>query len=118
LTKALVAAKTLAKMSDQTFSERLAWLREVSGLGSREVGRLAELSESYASVIERSDANRPGYTTLRNLAKLFGVTCEWLATGDGPLPSVSAIQKTAALARAAAEVPSPPPDADAAEVAS
>ena len=84
-------------MSSQTFGERLAWLRKVGGVGSRELGQLAGLSDSYCSVVEPS-AWKPGFATVASIAEVFGVSMRWLGVGDGPLPDPAEV--TASVQRA------------------
>ena len=85
-------------MSEQTFGNRLAWLREVAGVGSREIGVLAGISESYASVVERSGVT-PSFKTATAIAGVFGVDITWLASGAGGQPDESDVRAAVARAR-------------------
>ena len=85
-------------MSGQTFGERLSWLRKVGGVGSRELGQLAGLSDSYCSVVEPRDW-KPGFATVSSIAEVFGVSMRWLGIGDGPLPDPELVKEAVERAR-------------------
>jgi transcriptional regulator with XRE-family HTH domain len=84
-----------------TFGSRLAWLREVTGIGGRELARLIpELSKNYASETEKRGDVSPTRDKGKALCRFFGVKYTWLVLGEGPSPSTNVVRVHVAKERA------------------
>jgi len=68
-----------------TFEGRLVFVRGLRRYGSRELGRLAGLSEAAVSKLEHSGAD-PKLSTLTVLARVLKCEPAWLAWGEGVAP--------------------------------
>jgi transcriptional regulator with XRE-family HTH domain len=67
---------------------RIKSLRIEKGLNQGELGKMLGLDQGTVSKMERGE-NDPTAKTLRLLRKIFGVTIDWILTGQGlkqPLP--------------------------------
>jgi len=91
-----------------TVGKRLEWAREVAGLPSREVDRLAGLAENHSRAIELSIGGRAQLDTIERIAVALGVPPAWLAYGEGEQPDEPGlvalgerVRETKAAARAA-----------------
>lgn len=69
-----------------TLSARARFLRESAGISQREADRLAHLTRGASGAIERGEVEKPHAETLLGLSRLYGVTIEWMLTGDGSAP--------------------------------
>ncbi len=92
-------------MALDRFSDRLTWLREVSGVSGRGLHELCGISASYSSVAEKRPNLLPRAEQARALATLFGASVEWLVYGVGRPPSERAIRRAVSRARARATTP-------------
>ncbi|MEY5060417.1 MAG: hypothetical protein RIS45_338 [Planctomycetota bacterium] len=88
--------------------KRLAWMRETTGLPSREIDRLAGLTENHSRAIELNIGNRAQLATIERIATALEVPAAWLAFGEGDAPSTeqlagfgARVRETRASARAA-----------------
>lgn len=78
--------------------ERLVAMAEPA-LSWRELDRLAGLSASHSRAI-RAEGWRPEAGTLAVIAGVFGVTMDWLFSGNGEEPAPDAVSVAVAKARA------------------
>lgn len=81
-----------------TIGERLRWAREQAELSSRELARLACLSAAHVSLIETTDRG-VNVRTLIPLARVLGVSLDWLATGEGDVPTALGLKRAITRAR-------------------
>lgn len=68
--------------------KRIKSLRTEKGLNQGELGKMLGLDQGTISKMERGE-NDPTAKTLRLLREVFGVTIDWILTGEGtkhPLP--------------------------------
>ena len=72
----------------KTFRERLVWLRSVSGaLTLSQMSILAGLSRNHLGLLESGQRYDPDTTTIEELARVYGVSMDWLWRGIGNVPS-------------------------------
>lgn len=76
----------------KTLAERLRWAREASGLTARRLDKMAELTAGHTTAIEAGRRIDPSVSTVASLATALAVPLDWLATGDGPIPSVKRLR--------------------------
>lgn len=82
------------------FLDRVEWARGAAGISAREVCRLAGLrSETYLSSIKLGK-NVPGSDVVMALARLFGVSTDWLLGNSDVEPDPNAIVAAVSAARA------------------
>lgn len=79
--------------------ERVRELRQRSGLSARAISTLAGLHGSHLSAIE-SRLDNIELATLTALARVFGTTIDFLATGAGNPPSNRALRNAITHAQA------------------
>lgn len=81
-----------------TLAQRARLLREYAGIGQREADRLAGTHRGFTGEIERGGRVNPRAGGVSKLARLYGVTVEFLISGDGETPSKDNVAaKVAAL---------------------
>jgi transcriptional regulator with XRE-family HTH domain len=80
--------------------ERLRSTRELGGISSRELGALAGLSETYPGLIESKEREEVGADAVAKLAKVLGVTTDYLILGVGKSPTKRQVTAAVAVARA------------------
>jgi len=80
--------------------ERLARLREFSGLSASELGLMAGLSHAIVGLLERDDRPNPGALTVLKLARVLGTTVEYLLEGVGGEPTKEKVLEAVEAARA------------------
>lgn len=68
-------------------------------LGTRELDRLAGLTEGHTSAIETGNRPNVEARTAAALARVLGVSLDWLVTGTGPTPSERRIKVAVEQAR-------------------
>lgn len=78
--------------------ERVAVLRKQGGVSASELSSLAGLSPAHVALIERGSRPNITVTTAMAIARVFGVSVEYLVAGEGPAPSPDDV--VAAIARA------------------
>lgn len=93
----------------QALGERLRHAREAAGIEAALAGEHIVRSAATIWSYERAD-NAPSLFALRVLAKLYGVSLEWLQTGEGPGPGSPAPASADAVQEPAPVYPGPPPD--------
>lgn len=81
---------------------RLRSLRSKSRESARTVSLLAGLSEGYLGQVERGRMAVPAFGAVVRLAKVYGVSLDWLAEGDGRGPSAASVR---AAVKAASSLP-------------
>jgi transcriptional regulator with XRE-family HTH domain len=96
-----------------TLGDRLRQARELSGLSARALDRLAGLASAHSSHIERGVKKSISVDTAIGLARVLGISLDWLLTGAGDEPSfrrvADAVDQAEAIVEARAK--SPPPTA-------
>lgn len=100
-------------MTPDTIGKRLALARHFSGLTASALGVLAGLSTGTVGVIENGSRADPSSGSIGKLARVLGVSADWLINGTGEAPTeddIRAAIKTAQEAAAKA-----PPEEPAAE---
>ena len=78
---------------------RLRSVRELAGLSARELAVLANLAPSLVGHIELGRVQHPRAETLAELARVLGVSLDWLIRGEGDGPSTDCVQAAVAGAR-------------------
>src|SRR3990167_5017848 len=68
--------------------DRLRRARALAGLHAHELGALAGLAEAHVGAIERGTIARPSAATLSAIARVLGVSLDWLIDGRGELAHV------------------------------
>lgn len=106
-----------------TFSERLRATRElVDDLPAYELSELAGLSGGYVAHIESERRKKPALDDVAKIARVLGVTVDYLASGTEPAPTKEQVTASVQAARAARPpklksdpppAPDEAPDADA-----
>lgn len=81
-------------------SHRLQHARELSGLSARRLGTLAGLSTATVALIESGERKAPSAETLARLAKVLGVSLDWLISGAGDPPDEATVRAAVAAAHA------------------
>jgi len=73
-------------MPQETFGQRLVRLRQWRGLTQREMAQRAEMRQSLISMIEHDDRDglKMQLGAALRLARVLGITVEYLATGQQP----------------------------------
>jgi transcriptional regulator with XRE-family HTH domain len=79
---------------------RLQETRRLVGLTARELDRLARTTEGHASLIESGVVQNVTLETAGKLARVLGVTLDWLLSGSGTSPSAASVQMSVDAARA------------------
>lgn len=72
-----------------TTGKRIKSLRTEKGLNQDELGKMLELDQGTVSKMERGE-NEPTAKTLRILREIFGVTTDWILTGEGTMNPLTA----------------------------
>lgn len=90
--------KTTAISSDSI--KRLTKARKLGDLSSRQLSTLAGLASNYSAMIERRAAKNPAFGAVLALARVLGISLDWLAYGVGEAPSREHVQAAVAQARA------------------
>jgi transcriptional regulator with XRE-family HTH domain len=86
-------------MKTQSLADRIRRLRErAGGISPRQADRLADITPNHTYAIEHSKKPRPAAGTIEKIALAFGVSMDWLWTGEGPEPDDDAL--TSAIAAA------------------
>ena len=87
-------------MRSVNISDRIMKLRGmVEGLSLRELSGLAELYQTHAALIE--NGRGVSTETAVKLARVFGVTTDWLLTGEGKSPRRDDVRAAVKRAREA-----------------
>lgn len=93
---------TVLVMNGSNLSARLGEARKAAArLSARELSSLAGLSNSVVTRLENEDRPRPSSHTVCAIARVLGVSVEWLGEGIGPPPTPDAVRAAVAKARAA-----------------
>ncbi len=79
--------------------ERLRKARGLAGLTGSELGTLAGLSKGTVSMIESGNREDPSGSTVAALARVLGVSADWLLSGTEPEPSEEQVKAAVAAAR-------------------
>lgn len=84
----------------------------VPGLSTREVDRLAGISEGHTWTLERDSSRNHETKTIDKIARVFGFSLDYLVRGEGDPPTEDRIREAVELARreyAAAHESAEPP---------
>jgi transcriptional regulator with XRE-family HTH domain len=83
-----------------SLSERLRTARLLAhDLGTRELDRLAGLTEGHTSAIETGTRPNVEVRTATALASVLGVSLDWLANGEGRAPGERSVREAVNAAR-------------------
>lgn len=85
-----------------TIGARLRYARDAADCSATALAALAGLSPAHVGMIERGDRFRLAYPTVSRLARVLGVSTDWLADGIGPTPDPAAVRASVEAARTAA----------------
>lgn len=88
-------------MRVDSISARVRLARDLVGLSARELDRLAGLAEGHSSIIEASAKKSLSTQTAQALARVLGLSLDWLIAGDGKPPSERAVRAAVDAARTA-----------------
>lgn len=80
---------------------RLQEARRLVDLSARELDRLAGTTPGHASLIESGVVSNVKLETAKGLARVLGVSLDWLVNGVGDPPSAESVQLAVDAARAA-----------------
>jgi transcriptional regulator with XRE-family HTH domain len=83
-------------------SQRVQEARALSELSQRDLDRLAGLSEGHVGMIESGRRENLEASTASRIAKVLGMTLEWLIDGTGEGPTPAKVRRAVASARNAA----------------
>jgi transcriptional regulator with XRE-family HTH domain len=84
-------------------AERLKWARElIDDLGQRELDRLSGLGMGHVSMIESGRRPNIEGATAVKLARVLGVSVDWLLTGEGDEPTTDQVRASVERARGSA----------------
>jgi transcriptional regulator with XRE-family HTH domain len=86
----------------QSVGDRVAHLQSLSGLDRAELSRLAGLAPSHVGAIIRGGVKDPASSTMGAIARVTGVSTDWLIRGEGDQPSEDDVHEAIERARAAA----------------
>jgi transcriptional regulator with XRE-family HTH domain len=90
-------------MGQATVAGRLRVARKKAELSARELARLTGISEALIGYIERSPCgDRSRARTLIQIARVLGLSLDWLLLGVGDAPRVGTVRASVARARVAA----------------
>ncbi len=89
--------------SPESLAERVALVQALSGLDKANLSRLAGLTPSHVGMLISGHVKRPAATTLGALARVLGVSFEWLVSGTGTAPKPATVRR--AVGRAVANQP-------------
>lgn len=78
---------------------RLQETRRLVDLTARELDRLARTTEGHTSLIESGVVQNITLETAGKLARVLGVTLDWLLSGAGTQPSAASVQMSVDAAR-------------------
>lgn len=87
------ASAAIADSMSKTFepktplAARVAMARAKTGLNQREASKAAGLAPGHVGTIERGETATMNSETAQGLAKVFGVSWQWLMAGDGDAPA-------------------------------
>jgi len=79
--------------------KRLEAARELAGISARELDKLIGVSPGYCSRIESGDRPDPGSMVSERIARVFGLSLDWLISGVGPSPTVRTVAAAVAKSR-------------------
>jgi len=77
----------------------------MAAISARELDRLAGISESHTSLLERSIGDRISARTAVAIARVLGSSLDWLLTGRGLEPTPERVKEAVSSAR---KPPDPP----------
>lgn len=86
-----------------TLVERLRHARHLAGVTGADLGVLAGLSKGAVSMIESGNRTDPSGSTVAALAKVLGISADWLLSGTEPEPDAKTVKAGIAAARALAQ---------------
>lgn len=83
----------------KTPADRLRYARDAAGCPAVTLAALAGLASAHVGMIERGERTRLEYSTLSRIARVLGVSAEWLGEGIGPDPTPDAIRAAVEASR-------------------
>ena len=84
----------------ETFGARLERLRTIADMSSKELDRLAGLVAGHSRSLEVGDPEGVTAKKVRQLARVFGVSIDWLFDGAGERPKPEDILAAVSRSRA------------------
>jgi transcriptional regulator with XRE-family HTH domain len=90
-----------------TFAERLRATRELGEIPAYKLAELAELSGGYPAHLESGRRENPGMDAIGKIARVLGVSIDYLVSGTEPAPTKEQVMAAVAAARAAFEAKEP-----------
>lgn len=84
-----------------TIGDRIRAYRDLAGISSKELDRLAGLSPGATWAAERSDKDNPHTKTARGIARVLGLSLDHLVNGTGAPPTEEQVRAAVATAQAA-----------------
>lgn len=85
------------------FAERLRSTRELGEVPAYELAKLAGLSAAYVGHLERGRVKKPGMDAVASLARVLGVSIDYLVAGTGDPPTKDSVMSAIQSAREARE---------------
>ena len=83
----------------KTLADRLRYARDAAGCPAVTLAALAGLASAHVGMIERGERTRLEYSTLSRIARVLGVSAEWLGEGIGPEPTPDAVRAAVEASR-------------------
>lgn len=83
-----------------TIGERLREARLLGELSARELSGLAGVAAGHVALLESGEREHPRSDTLVALARVLGVSLDWLVSGNGETPTVESVRAAVDAARA------------------
>jgi transcriptional regulator with XRE-family HTH domain len=77
----------------RTLADRLAQARKVAEITRRELAHLANVAPTYPGQIELGQKENVGSRVLSELARVMGLSLDWLVDGKGSIPGACDIQE-------------------------
>lgn len=97
MTTYVVAATYVVMVS--TLQQRLRRARTLAELPARELDRLAGIRQGHSGIIEARASENVETATAQALARVLGVSLDWLIAGKGKEPTQRAVRAAVEIAR-------------------
>jgi transcriptional regulator with XRE-family HTH domain len=89
--------------SESAIGQRLRFARTAAGLSTRELAKLSGLTTGHPSLIEAGKRPAVSAKALADMARVLGISLDWLVNGSSPEPAEASIKAAVAVAKAAYE---------------
>jgi transcriptional regulator with XRE-family HTH domain len=84
---------------EPSLSSRIVRLREMAAISSRELDGMAGLRACHSRAIENGTKANVTSSTLNAIARVFGVSMDWLYEGQGTAPTPERVRASVSRAR-------------------